>query len=111
MGLSTTNNIVSEDVSPVHFIYGLMSGFALFFLPLFFALLINVTQPKSLNTLTGSHLRWQRYSIIQFLMGCTIAYLLPDVWGSFVVFALSTIWFIHRILKGWLSLADGQFIN
>lgn len=111
MGLTTTKNLVNEDLSPAHLLYGLMSAFALFLLPLFFAFLINITQPKSFGTLLDNHLRWQRYSILLFLMGCTIAYLIPTYWVSLWVFALSIIWFVHRIVKGWISLVDGQYTH
>lgn len=110
MAGSLTKNAINEDLSTGHVLYGLMSGFALFFLPLFLALLINFMQPRANGTLLDSHLKWQRDSIMYFLVGCFVAYMVTGVWLALSILVLSILWFVYRIIKGWISLVDGQFI-
>ena len=85
-----------EDNSLGHFLYGLMSAFPLFFVPVLLSLWFNLIQ-KNINpdSVLGSHLRWQRMSIIGLC-----PFFIAGYW-------LSPLWLSYRIFKGWISLNDG----
>lgn len=106
MALSTTDNALPEDVSPAHLLYGLMSAFALAFVPVVLALIINLSQ-KASGAVLSSHLRWQRWSMLGFLGTCVLAWFIPQAWLALTLVTLAMLWFANRIVKGWLRLADG----
>ncbi|MGI2257774.1 hypothetical protein [Shewanella sp. GXUN23E] len=106
MAFSTTENALPEDVTPAHLLYGLMSAFALAGLPVLLALVINLSQ-RSGGSLLGSHLRWQRWSMLGFMSAGILAWLLPQAWLAMTVITLAVLWFVNRIIKGWLRLVDG----
>lgn len=112
MGSTTAENLIDEDLSLYHFLYGLMSVFAMFLLPLFIALLININQHShsEVSSVGMSHFKWQRYSMLCFLLLCAIAYCIPVVSLSITLFIFSIIWFVYRIAKGWLSLIENQMV-
>ncbi|TWU69801.1 hypothetical protein AYI74_03035 [Shewanella algae] len=99
----------SEDRSMGHFLYALMCAFPLFFLPVLLSLLINLSQRQVAPlSLLGSHLRWQRRSIMGLALLLAMGYWVNPLWLSLSFCALGVIWFSYRIFKGWLSLTDGQ---
>ncbi|QFU21751.1 hypothetical protein FM038_006020 [Shewanella eurypsychrophilus] len=100
-----------DDPSLAHLLYALMSAFPVFFLPTLVGLFINLGQNTSCSgDMLSSHLRWQRHSIIGFMLVGGIGLSLTQVWLSFVICLTATLWFCHRILKGWLNLSDGVAI-
>lgn len=106
MDLSSTGNMLPEDVSPAHLMYGMMSAFALAFIPVLLALVINFSQHGS-GVVMRSHIKWQRWSMLVFLSLSILAWLLPQGWMGLGVFGVAVVWFVHRIIKGWMALADG----
>ncbi|MFT5705288.1 MAG: putative membrane protein [Shewanella sp.] len=107
--ISTASARVSmDDPSLAHLLYGLMTAFPLFFLPTLLGLAINlVHKPLSESTVIQSHLRWQRHSIIGFAIISGVGFFLSPLWLSVTVYLVATLWFCHRIIKGWLSLTEG----
>ncbi|NRD73100.1 hypothetical protein HQQ94_07575 [Shewanella sp. VB17] len=104
----TSEKVSINDPSLVHFLYGLMIAFPLFFLPTLLGLVINLYhKPVCVSLLIKSHLRWQRHSIIGFAILSGVGFLLSPLWLSVSVYLLATLWFCHRILKGWLNLTEG----
>lgn len=97
-----------EDNSLGHFLYGLMSAFPLFFVPVLLSLWFNLIQ-KNINpdSVLGSHLRWQRMSIIGLCPFFIAGYWLSPLWLSLPMYILGVSWFSYRIFKGWISLNDG----
>ncbi len=86
-----------------------MCAFPLFFLPVILSLLINLSQRQVAPlSLLGSHLRWQRRSIMGLALLLAMGYWVNPLWLSLSLCALGVIWFSYRIFKGWLSLTDGQ---
>ncbi len=111
MTTSTSQAMPMQDSSLAHLLYGLMTGFPLLLLPVLLSLLINLSQKRQqLNELVGSHLKWQRFSIIGLLMMLAIAYAIPAFWPSVSLGLAALVWFVLRLVKGWLSLADGRII-
>ncbi|WP_076542587.1 hypothetical protein [Shewanella sp. UCD-KL21] len=105
--MTNTEVYTAEDLSLGHFLYALMSAFPLFFLPVFFSLLINISQNRiPANSLLGSHLRWQRNSMTGLMPLVILGYFTPQIWLSVPIFVLALGWFSYRIFKGWLGLND-----
>ncbi|ARD21575.1 MULTISPECIES: hypothetical protein [Shewanella] len=105
--MTETEVYTAEDLSLGHFLYALMSAFPLFFLPVFFSLLINLSQTNiATHSLLSSHLRWQRNSITGLVTLLLIGYFIPLLWLSIPIFLAALTWFSYRIFKGWLGLND-----
>ncbi|WP_076407758.1 hypothetical protein [Shewanella sp. UCD-KL12] len=108
---TTSQRVSGDDPSLAHFLYALMSAFPIFFLPTLVSLLINLGQKTSSSgELLSSHLRWQRHSIIGFMVLGGVGLSLTQIWMSLTVYLVATLWFCHRILKGWLNLTDGEAV-
>lgn len=102
---------VQEDTSLGHFLYGLLAGFPLLLLPSLFSLLINMTQREaSMGEVLKSHLAWQRHSMFGLLAVLLLGYSLNATWASMALYLLGALWFSTRVIKGWLSLLEGQSI-
>ena len=105
--MTNTEIYTTEDLSLGHFLYALMSAFPLFFLPVFFSLLINLSQNHvSSTSVLFSHLRWQRNSITGLMPLLIAGYFVPQIWLSVPIFVLALTWFSYRVFKGWLGLND-----
>lgn len=101
----------AEDNTLGHFLYGLMSAFPLFFIPVLFSFWINLIQKGvNPNSLLASHLRWQRISALGLCLFLLIGYAANPLWLSISIYVLGVSWFSYRIFKGWLSLNDGVSI-
>lgn len=110
--ISTDSQRVSvDDPSLAHLLYALMSAFPILLLPTLVGLCINLGQKTSCSdTMLTSHLRWQRRSIVGFILMASVGLLLTQSWLSLLICSVATLWFCHRILKGWLNLSDGMAI-
>jgi len=97
----------AEDRSLLHLNYGLMSAFPLL-LPLLLGLALNLSLTKGYSGPLGrSHLRWQRHSMLGLVLLFPLSYNLPHGGAALVLMSLTLMWFVMRILKGWVSLIDG----
>ncbi|MCG9695962.1 hypothetical protein [Shewanella sp. Isolate11] len=106
-----SQNVVIDDHSLGHLLYGMMLAFPLFLLPPIFALVINCAQKHNkMSQLLYSHIRWQRWSIFTLLSVLVLAYSVPTFWLGMVLAVVSLTWFCHRTLKGWMALIDGHCI-
>lgn len=108
---TTSHRLTIDDPSLAHLLYALMTAFPLFFLPTLLGLIINLGQKSSsAGVLVSSHLRWQRRSTIGFMVLGGVGFSLSQIWLSAIIYLIATLWFCHRILKGWLNLTDGVAI-
>ena len=108
---TTSQRLAIDDPSLAHLLYALMTAFPLLFLPTLLGLIINLGQKSSsAGALVSSHLRWQRRSTIGFLVLGGVGFTLSQIWLSAIIYLIATLWFCHRILKGWLNLTDGVAI-
>jgi len=108
---TTLNRTGIDDPCLAHFLYALMSAFPILLLPTLLGLVINLGQKsEDGQSIIGSHLRWQRHSMIGFIVMGGIGFSLTPTWLSFVTCLLATLWFCNRIVKGWLNLTDGAAI-
>ena len=90
-------------------VYALQAASFLVGITYFVAIIINyVKRDDARGTWLESHFRWQIrtfwFSLLWFGLG-GITFIL--IIGYFILFA-SGLWFIYRIIKGWLNLNDGK---
>ncbi len=73
------------------------------------AVIVNyVKRDDVAGTLYESHFRWQIRTFWWSLLWAVLGALLALVVVGFVILAADAIWFIYRIIKGWLNLNDGK---
>ncbi len=63
------------------------------------------------GTYLESHFNWQIKTFWWLLAGVVIGSLLAFVLIGFVVLFAVWVWYIYRIVKGWLALNDGKGID
>lgn len=63
------------------------------------------------GTYLESHFNWQIKTFWWLLAGLVIGWLLAFVLIGFVVLFAVWVWYIYRIVKGWLALNDGRGIG
>ncbi|WP_226703701.1 DUF4870 family protein [Microbulbifer elongatus] len=77
--------------------------------PFFVGVLINYVKRGDVRgTLAESHFRWQIrtfwYSLLWFVVGWATVWILV----GFVVWGISWVWMVYRVIRGWLTLADNR---
>ena len=60
------------------------------------------------GTWLESHFRWQIKTFLYILLGYGIGLILVVVLIGWLVMLATTIWYIYRIIKGWLAYSDGR---
>lgn len=90
-------------------VYALQAASFLLGITYFVAIIINyVKLDDARGTWLESHFRWQIrtfwFSLLWFVLG-GVTFIL--IIGYFILFACG-LWFIYRIIKGWLNLNDGK---
>jgi uncharacterized membrane protein len=90
-------------------IYALYAASLVFGITAIVAIVMNyVKREDAAGTWLESHFRWQIrtfwYSLLWGILGA-ITLLVAIGW---IVLVVDLIWFIYRIVKGWLSLNDGK---
>ena len=60
------------------------------------------------GTFLESHFNWQIKTFWYMLIGVIVGWLLALVLVGFLVWAAVGLWYIYRIVKGWLALNDGK---
>ncbi|OXR49550.1 MULTISPECIES: hypothetical protein [unclassified Pusillimonas] len=73
------------------------------------AIIINyVKLSDTKGTWLESHFRWQIRTFWYGILWCVVGFLLTFVLVGYLVLAGVVVWFIYRIVKGWLRLADNK---
>jgi uncharacterized membrane protein len=90
-------------------VYGLYGGGILTGITYFVAIIINYVKLKDMTSpLLQSHFRWQIrtfwFSLLWSVIGVILCFV---VIGFFILFA-NFIWFVYRIVKGFLNLNDNK---
>ena len=60
------------------------------------------------GTYLEDHFRWQIKTFWYALVGVILGWLLVIVLVGFLIWAVVGLWYIYRIVKGWLALNDGK---
>ncbi|MCH9692384.1 MAG: hypothetical protein K0U59_10055 [Gammaproteobacteria bacterium] len=77
-------------------------------LPFFIAVIVNYAKRGDVHgTIAESHFRWQIrtfwFSILWLIIGWSTVWILGL---GFVVWGISWIWVVYRVIRGWVVLAD-----
>ena len=111
--MTSDNNRQNTDLSSLKNIatavYALQAASFIFGITYFIAIIINyVKRENAQGTWIESHFRWQIrtfwFGLLWFLLG-VLTYIFIIGW---IILAVTAIWVIYRILKGWLNLYDNK---
>lgn len=76
------------------------------------AVIINYLKRDEVKgTYLESHFNWQIKTFWYMLAGVILGWLLALVLVGFLVLAVVGLWYIYRIVKGWLALNDGKELS
>ncbi len=104
------NIFTNQDNKTIAYVVYALQALAVFTaLPLFAAIILNYLKKDSVQgTLAESHFRWQIrtfwFSLLWGIVGSVFAFLI----FGYGILLINYLWFIYRILKGWLRLNDGM---
>ncbi|MGL6072304.1 DUF4870 family protein [Craterilacuibacter sp.] len=78
-------------------------------LPALVGLVINYLKlPDVRGTLFESHFRWQIRTFWWMLLWSVVGGLLAWILVGFVILGVAWLWFVYRIIRGFLALNDGK---
>jgi uncharacterized membrane protein len=90
-------------------------GYALYAIALFsgitavVAIVVNyVKKDDAVGTWLESHFRWQIRTFWFTLLWIVLAVLTWIILIGWVILGVTCVWYIYRIVKGWLNLNDGK---
>ncbi|HEB28583.1 MAG TPA: hypothetical protein ENI05_12555 [Porticoccus sp.] len=63
------------------------------------------------GTYLESHFTWQIKTFWYTLLGVILGWLLAIVLIGFLILGAVTLWYIYRIVKGWLAFNDGKELS
>ena len=90
-------------------VYALQAASFLVGFSLFAAIIVNYVKREDVEgTLYQSHFDWQIRTFWWSLLWAAIGVVLAFVLVGFVVLAADAIWFLYRIVKGWIRLSEGK---
>ncbi len=91
--------------------YGLYCGAIVFPVLAVAALIIDyIKRPEVRGTLLDSHFNWQIRTFWFMLLWSVIGGVLCLVFIGWVVLAAAGVWYIYRVVKGWLRLSEGRSV-
>ena len=90
-------------------IYGLYAASIIVGVTWLVAIILNyVKRDDVIGTMYESHFRWQIRTFWYSLLWTAIGIITAFVVVGFGVLAFSFIWYIYRIVKGWIRLSEGK---
>ena len=90
-------------------VYALQAASFLTGLSLIAAIIVNYVKREDVaGTLYESHFRWQMRTFWFMLLWAVLGMLLTVVVVGFAILAAAGVWFIYRVVKGWLRLSEGK---
>jgi uncharacterized membrane protein len=97
----------NKDITQI--IYGLYAASLVVGVTYIVAIILNyVKRDDVAGTMYESHFRWQIrtfwFGLLWFVIGCLTFWFIV----GFIVWIASGIWFIYRIVIGWLRLSEGK---
>ncbi|TVP54477.1 MAG: hypothetical protein EA349_11455 [Halomonadaceae bacterium] len=95
--------------SVTNVIYGLQALSFLFGFTAIVGVVVNyIKQGDVQGTWLASHFRWQIRTFWFGLLWMVIGTVLAPIGVGFLILAAAAVWFIYRIVRGWLRLMDGS---
>lgn len=109
MSTESTPAQAEANKTITHVIYGLYAGSLLVGFTYIVAIILNyVKRDDVVGTLYESHFRWQMrtfwFSLLWSVIGVCTAWFIVGI----PVLIAAGIWFIYRIVKGWLRLSESK---
>ncbi len=93
-------------------IYGLYAASIIVGITWLVAIILNyVKRDDVVNTIYESHFRWQIRTFWFSLLWGVIGFISIFVVVGFVILGINLIWFVYRIVKGWLRLSEGKAMS
>ncbi len=105
---NTQQELANKNITQI--IYGLYAAAIVVGVTYFVGIVLNYVKREDVaGTWLESHFTWQIrtfwYSILWFVIGIPLMF---AVGLGFIVWIVSGIWYIYRIVKGWLRLNEGK---
>jgi uncharacterized membrane protein len=105
---NTQQDLANKNITQI--IYGLYAASIIVGVTYFVGIVLNYVKRDDVRgTWLESHFTWQIrtfwYSLLWFIVGFP---LIAAVGLGFVVWAVAGIWYIYRIVKGWLRLSESK---
>lgn len=96
-----------NDRLAVHIVYGLYAASLVFGIPSVLGVLLAYLKREDVEgSYLETHVRWQIRTfwiwLLLFIVGAATALLLVGL----LIMAIAQIWFLYRVIRGWLLLAD-----
>jgi uncharacterized membrane protein len=109
MSTETTPQQLEANKNITQIIYGLYAASLLVGVTCIVAIIFNyVKKDDVVGTIYESHFRWQIRTFWFSLLYSVIGALTAVVIVGFFVLGFAFIWFVYRIVKGWLRLSEGK---
>jgi uncharacterized membrane protein len=90
-------------------VYALQAAFFVAGITVLVAIVINyVKRSEVRGTWLESHFRWQIRTFWWGLLWFVVASITVYILVGFLIFFVLAIWYIYRIARGWLRLAEGK---
>ncbi|MEO8203711.1 MAG: hypothetical protein ABI630_07605 [Betaproteobacteria bacterium] len=90
-------------------VYALQAASFLVGISLIAGVIVNyVKREDAAGTLYESHFRWQIRTFWWSLLWAVIGVLLTLLVVGFAILAADAIWFLYRVIKGWIHLSEGK---
>ena len=85
-------------------------GFVLPFTPIIAVIINHVKADDVKGSWLQTHFSWQKRTFWFGLLWIIVGSVLTSILIGYLILGGLTIWFIYRIAKGWIYLADGKVI-
>ena len=93
-------------------VYALQAASILVGVTYLIAVIVNYIKLSDVQgTWLESHFRWQIRTFWFFLLWTVLGALTLGLGIGYFILVANSVWFIYRIIKGWLSLNDGKEMN
>lgn len=95
--------------SVTNVVYGLQAlSFLLLFTALIGVIINYIKRDDVAGTWLESHFRWQIRTFWFGLFWSLLGTLLAGIGVGVLILGVTALWFVYRILRGWLALMDGK---
>ncbi len=104
-----SNDVNSSNAGITAMVYGLLALSLITGITLFAAVIVNyVKRDEVRGSWLESHFRWQIRTFWFTLLWTALGALTVILLVGYVILGLQFLWFIYRVVKGWLRLREGQ---
>jgi uncharacterized membrane protein len=108
----STDNSAESNKNITQVIYGLYAASLVVGVTYLVAIILNYVKRDDVKgTYLESHFEWQIKTFWYSLLGWVVGVATTMIIIGFVILVVTLVWFIYRIAKGWLRLAEGQPIS